>query len=209
MRVGVSEHPGGGGYDLAFSTGNGNLDAAAEQMRITYSGNVGIGTNTPDAKLEVSGTTRTNVLEITGGSDLAEPFDVRSYSPGMPPRPGMVVAIDPAHPGDLLLAARPYDPRVAGVISGANGLAPGLVMKSVGQALADGMRPVAMSGRVWCWVDASYGPIHPGDLLTTSPTPGMAMIARDPARRSGAVLGKAMTSRESGRGLVLVLVTLQ
>ena len=37
----------------------------------------------------------------------------------------------------------------------------------------------------------------------------MAMVASDPTRRQGAVLGKAMTGLESGRGLVLVLVTLQ
>ena len=35
------------------------------------------------------------------------------------------------------------------------------------------------------------------------------MKATDQARTAGAVLGKAMSSLESGRGLVLVLVSLQ
>ena len=161
------------------------------------------------AVLTVSGTATTGVLEITGGSDLAERFDVSGALDEGNIQPGMVVTIDPTHPGGLQLATLPYDSRVAGVISGANGLAPGLVMKSEGKEGADGKHPVALSGRVWCWADATYGAIQPGDLLTTSSTPGMAMLAGDPARRSGAVLGKAMTALDSGRGLVLVLVSLQ
>jgi hypothetical protein len=68
---------------------------------------------------------------------------------------------------------------------------------------------VALTGRVWTWCDASSGPIVPGDLLTTAATPGHAMAVRDHARAQGAVLGKAMSSLDSGTGLVLVLVNLQ
>jgi len=68
---------------------------------------------------------------------------------------------------------------------------------------------VALSGRVYCWVDASHGAIEPGDLLTTSATPGHAMKAVDPEKARGAILGKAMTGLKEGRGLALVLVTLQ
>ena len=32
---------------------------------------------------------------------------------------------------------------------------------------------VALAGRVYCKVDATYGAVAPGDLLTTSPTAGM------------------------------------
>jgi hypothetical protein len=35
------------------------------------------------------------------------------------------------------------------------------------------------------------------------------MLASDPDRASGAILGKAMSSLAQGRGLVLVLVSLQ
>ena len=84
-----------------------------------------------------------------------------------------------------------------------------MVMKAEGMEHADGAHPVALTGRVWCKVDASFGAVTPGDLLTTSPTPGHAMKAGDGGRRSGATIGKAMTSLEAGRGLVLVLVNLQ
>jgi hypothetical protein len=98
---------------------------------------------------------------------------------------------------------------VAGVVSGAKGLSPGMVMTAKGDPHADGDHPVALSGRVWSWCDASYGAIVPGDLLTTSDTAGRAMKVRDHARAQGAVIGKAMTALDGGEGLVLVLVSLQ
>ena len=51
--------------------------------------------------------------------------------------------------------------------------------------------------------------IQPGDMLTTSGTPGHAMKAIDRERAFGAVIGKAMTGLSEGKGLVLVLVNLQ
>jgi hypothetical protein len=83
-----------------------------------------------------------------------------------------------------------------------------MVMAQEG-TLADGRQPVALSGRVYARVDASYGAIKPGDLLTTSPTPGHAMKASNRARAQGAILGKAMTGLKAGKSLVLTLVTLQ
>jgi hypothetical protein len=56
-------------------------------------------------------------------------------------------------------------------------------------------------------VDASYGAIQPGDLLVSSPTPGHAMRADNPA--IGTVIGKALSSLESGTGSVAIMVTLQ
>jgi hypothetical protein len=108
----------------------------------------------------------------------------------------------------LRVADEPYSRRVAGVVSGANGLAAAVVLK--GKSFeASGQAPVALSGRVWVKCDATHAPIHVGDLLTTADRKGHAMVASDRERAYGAVLGKAMTSLESGRGLVLVLVSLQ
>jgi hypothetical protein len=157
--------------------------------------------------IEANGVTKTKTLQIMGGADLAEPFDV-AHAAGAKPDPGSVVVIDAAHPGDLAVSEAAYDTRVAGIISGAHDLAPGMVMQSDAEH-THGDHPVALTGRVWCKVDASFGAVHPGDLLVSSPTPGHAMLAKDAARRDGAVLGKAMTSLEAGRGLVLVLVSLQ
>jgi len=175
--------------------------------------NVGIGTYTPEAKLDVIGTTRTGTLQITGGADFAENFEVNveeANKEAMTAKveAGMVVSIDPASPGKLQLSARGYDRRVAGIISGAGGVKPGMIMSQEG-TLAHGKHPVALSGRVYCWVDASQGAIEPGDLLTTSSTPGHAMKAADREKAQGAIIGKAMTGLKEGKGLVLVLVTLQ
>jgi hypothetical protein len=152
-----------------------------------------------------SGTTRVNVLQIAGGSDLAEPFEVAGAESVLP---GMVVAIDPEHVGQLRVADVAYDRTVAGCVSGANGINPGLTMQQEG-TVAEGSLPVALSGRVYCWADASAGPIQPGDLLTTSDSPGHAMKVIDHERAQGAILGKAMSPLDEGTGLVLVLVTLQ
>jgi hypothetical protein len=163
--------------------------------------------------LKVDGKASVGTLEINNGADFAENFEVSAEeraggSSTSEIRPGMVVAIDPANPGKLNLSRRAYDRRVAGVISGAGGVKPGMTMGQ-SQTLADGKYPVALSGRVYVWVDAARGAIHPGDLLTTSSTPGHAMKVGLGAKAQGAIIGKAMTGLKSGKGLVLTLVTLQ
>ena len=147
----------------------------------------------------------TQVLQITGGSDLSEQFDISSPAEL---KPGMVVCIDAEHPGQLKASNAAYDRTVAGVISGAGGIQTGMLMGQNGTK-ADGKHPVALSGRVYVLADASSGPILPGDMLTTSSTPGHAMKVTDHTKAQGAVLGKAMTSLTEGKGMVLTLVTLQ
>jgi len=55
--------------------------------------------------------------------------------------------------------------------------------------------------------DAKYGAIKRGDLLTTSATPGHAMLASDP--KLGTIVGKALEPLENGTGEIKVMVTLQ
>ena len=155
--------------------------------------------------INTSGRLITNTLQLLGGSDIAEPFDIRK---GETVKPGMIMAIDPEHAGQLMVSDRAYDYRVAGVVSGANGINPGMIMSQEGSTL-QGSTLIALSGRVYCLADATQDPIRPGDMLTSSDVPGHAMKADDREKCFGAVIGKAMTSLEKGKGLVLVLVNLQ
>lgn len=160
------------------------------------------------------GRTVTKVLEITGGADLSEQFDVvMNRTDGVEAsseqcQPGMVVSIDQENPGKLVVCRQAYDRKVAGIISGAGGLQPGMLMSQSG-SMANGKYPVALTGRVYCLADASSDAIQVGDLLTTSDTPGYAMKVSDYAKAQGAIIGKAMSLLDKGKGLVLVLVTLQ
>jgi hypothetical protein len=140
---------------------------------------------------------------IFGGADLAEPFHMSTPKIGR----GSVVVIDPENPGKLKLSTEAYDKRVAGIVSGANGVNPGIALQQ--QGVLEGGQNVALSGRVYVRADASSAAITPGDLLTTSDMAGHAMKVTDPARAQGAILGKAMGTLADGQGLVLVLVTLQ
>lgn len=101
-------------------------------------------------------------------------------------------------------ATEPYDQRVAGVISGAGGINTGITLKQEG--VLDAGQHVALSGKVYALATAANGSIKPGDLLTTSQTPGHAMKATDVVRSYGTVIGKAMSALEKGEGLVLVLI---
>ncbi|MBI1764078.1 MAG: hypothetical protein HYR56_21850 [Acidobacteria bacterium] len=151
--------------------------------------------------LFVEGIGRMNVLQVAG-SDVAERFDAVAEA-----KPGLVVTIDPDRPGQLAIARRAYNRRVAGVISGANKLEAGMVLADLSGS--KNSLPVALSGRVWVYCDATRAAIQPGDLLTTSNIPGHAMKVTNHAKAQGAIIGKAMTGLKAGRGLVLVLVTLQ
>ena len=184
---------------------NANYSNNATQMVIESDGDVGIGTSSPAAKLHVNGTARVNVLEVMG-ADVAERFPTTSCDPV---EPGTVMAIDPANPGKLCVARGAYNHCVAGIVSGAGNTPVGAILGNLPGESSDSP-PIALSGRVWVRCDARERAIAPGDLLTTSDTPGCAMAVSDPARATGAVLGKAMTSLDRGEsGLVLVLVGLQ
>ena len=121
--------------------------------------------------------------------------------------PGTVVIIDPKANNHVRAATQSYDARVAGAVSPQ----PGLVLGEPG----DGKVLVAQSGRVRVKADARNGAIRPGDLLVTSPVKGHVMRSRPVkvgeqfVHRPGTVVGKALEGLASGRGEILVLLTLQ
>ena len=142
------------------------------------------------------------VLEITGGADLIERFATAGDV-----EPGTVMVIDSENPGHLVASSVAYDMRVAGVVSGAGGVRPGLSLSQ--REVLEGDTPVALAGRVYVRASCENGPIEPGDLLTTASLAGHAMRATDALRSQGAAIGKAMSNLDEGTGLVLVLVNLQ
>jgi hypothetical protein len=146
-------------------------------------------------------------VEVTGdirlkNADCAEDFDIACLEQV---EPGTVMVIDSE--GALRPSAQAYDKRVAGVVSGAGNYKPGLILDK--QESSNNRMPIVLMGKVYCKVDASYGAIEVGDLLTTSNTLGYAMKADDPLRAFGSVLGKALQSMSEGQGLIPILVTLQ
>ncbi len=170
------------GWMALNDNGVGRITFAAKNVATGAGGLVDVMNNSGNPTIKLvgdkgsgSGQVITPILQITGGSDLAEHFDIRGAETI---QPGMVVAIDPDHPGNLRIAEKAYDCTVAGVISGAGGIESGMLMGQSGTA-ADGKYPVALTGRVYCKADATYGQIQPGDLLTTSDTPGHSMRVND------------------------------
>ena len=107
--------------------------------------------------------------------------------------------------GALFPSQRAYDKRVAGVVSGAGCYKPGIVLDK--QPSQRNRQPIALLGKVYCKVDAQYGAIEVGDMLTTSPVLGCA--TSDPLKAFGSVIGKALRPLKEGRGFIPILISLQ
>ena len=158
-----------------------------------------------DDRFEFGGKLAVDVLTILGGADIVEPFE--NSQPDQAVESGSLMVIDADNPGQLKMSNQAYDHCVAGIVSGAGGVKPGLRLSQEG--VLDGEVDIAMTGRVYARATTENGPIRPGDLLTTSNQPGHAMKATDRTKSHGTIIGKAMTPLEDGEGLVLVLVNLQ
>lgn len=198
----------GGEFKLFTKAGTETVEISAEEVdgngaQIVLRKADGTATIILDAEQSGDGRITTQELQITGGADLVEHFDTSCG----PLEPGTVLVIDADLPGRLCTSDAPYDRRVAGVVSGAGGVRPGIFLGQEG--LVEGDTPVALTGRVYVRCSAENGPVQPGDLLTSASLAGHAMRVDDFARANGAVIGKAMSSLEEGTGLVLVLVGLQ
>jgi hypothetical protein len=146
-------------------------------------------------------------VKVTGDiscphADCAEDFDV---SGAVKMEPGTVMVL--GNEGALYESQQAYDKRVAGVISGAGDYKPGIVLDK--RQSQGNRQPIALMGKVFCKVDARFGAIEVGDLLTTSPTPGHAMKTSDPLKAFGAVIGKSLRPLTEGQGLIPILIALQ
>jgi hypothetical protein len=149
----------------------------------------------------------TNNLRIDGDitlapADCAEDFDIADAALV---EPGTVMVL--GEEGVLCPSLYAYDKRVAGVVSRAGDYKPGIILDR--QQSRTNRKPIALLGKVYCKVDASYASIEIGDLLTTSDRPGHAMKAADPLKAFGSVIGKALRPFKTGQGLIPILVALQ
>lgn len=217
----ISNRAGGsaGGFSFYDYTNSGQLNPLVSMLG---SGNVGIGVMTPGAKLEVNGNLRfttgsagaitfpdgtTQSTAWTGslcGGDYAESVEVSGDR--VQYEPGDVLVISTDDISDVVKSAEPYSTLVAGIYS----TKPGLVGKrTADQEELRKQIPMAMVGIVPVKVTSENGAIKKGDLLVTSSTLGYAMKGTDHGRMIGAVVGKALASFESGKGIIDVLVSLQ
>jgi hypothetical protein len=175
-------------------------------------GYVGIGTTSPQAKLEINGNLRftadgsvqtTAWTGVLCGGDYAESVDVNGDRTKY--GPGDVLVIDPDNAGKFLKSADPYSTAVLGIYS----TKPGAIGRRQAAPKSMDEVPMAMIGIVPTKVSSENGPIKPGDLLVTSSTPGYAMKGTDRNRLVGAVIGKALGRLDSGTGVIEMGVTLQ
>lgn len=177
-----------------------------DRLEIDNSGVMSIANDAFILDPNVSGKSRftTDEIEIKGGSDLAEYFDINNERDDI--IKGLLVSIDPDNPGKLKITDDPNCPLLAGVISGAEGIKPGMMMGQKG-TLAFGEYPVTLTGRVYVKANEEGGKITPGDILTSSTKVGEAMKVENKDITPGTTIGKALTEVNSN-GFVLALISL-
>jgi excisionase family DNA binding protein len=126
--------------------------------------------------------TQITAIKIQSGADLAELY----YSQDESIVPGDVVSIDSTTNAGVKKTSNAYDPQTLGIVS----TRPGLLLGDGGITNFEGQPVfVALSGRVPVNVSTENGPINPGDLLTSSSIPGVAMKATKAGRTIGMAMG--------------------
>jgi len=207
VDIDASENGSVGSSIMTLRT-NGSVPTIVMDAHDGNSGRISVGDLTGTNRIVLDGTGKitTDIIEIKGGSDFAEYFEVNDKKDLI--LPGMVVCIDEENEGELVLSQNKYDRKVIGVISGANGIDAGMVMGQNG-TVAFGDYPVSLIGRVYVKCNLENGEIKPGDFLTTSSAPGEAMRVDSHDKAAGAILGKALSRIDAQSGYVLVFVNLQ
>ena len=200
---------GGGQLLLLSNTGTTTVDIRGSESTtdggtIYMYNNSGVKTVEIDSDFGSKGRITTDELEITGGSDLAEFFEVSDPMSNV--TAGTAVCIDTDGSGGLRICDEERDRTVAGIVSGAGGVNTGLIMRQEG-SIADGQFPIAIQGRVYAHAVGGSKGIKPGDMLTTSSVPGHLTSTRKLNKARGAIVGKALTGLGADKsGLVLVLI---
>ncbi len=167
------------------------LDSPSTTSRVYYTVCSSLNSSLGD----VPKTNRIDVSLVKLGADLAENY----YTNDASVAPGDIVSLDSSLPAGVKKSSKPYDNGILGVIS----TNPGSILDDGIGLIFGRAAPVALAGRVPVKVSAENGPIKPGDSLTSSSTPGVAMKAT----KSGAAIGVSLGSFQgTGIGQVLVFV---
>ena len=146
-------------------------------------------------------------VENSVGAGNVSAFDISEYYP----------ATEPTEKGEIVAAAgnsavrkssKPYDPAIVGIVSTDPAIVINETNITFGKTAGDNFNPlkpyVALAGRVPVKVSTENGSIEPGNPLTSSSTPGVAMKAT----RSGSIVGKALEAYSgSGVGKIMVFVS--
>ncbi|MBS3789165.1 hypothetical protein KGY79_13350 [Candidatus Bipolaricaulota bacterium] len=130
----------------------------------------------------------------SGNADLAETVKATEAV-----EPGDVLSLDPSNPNHYRKSQKPYSALAAGIVS----TEPGVTLSTNESKSKVAM---ALMGTVPVKATTENGPIHPGDLLTTSSKAGFAMVCEDRTKCGGAIIGKALESLHEGNGKVRILV---
>lgn len=181
------------------------------RMRAEH-GNIEVGGQGADGDISVRNAFNQETIRINGdagdiifqNADFAEEFDIADAYVAEGAEPGSVMVMNDK--GALVPCTQAFDTRVVGVVAGAEGYKPALVLDRKGGV---SRRPIAMIGKVMCRVCTDAGPIKIGDLLTTGEREGHAQAVTDRFGALGTVIGKAMGALDDGSGMIPVLVNLQ
>jgi len=148
-------------------------------------------------------------VENSVGAGNVSAFDIAEYYPATEAvGKGDVLTIAASGDSRVSKSSKPYDPALIGVVSTDPAAVIDATNITFGKTAGDKFNPlkpyVALAGRAPVKVSTENGSIEPGDPLTSSSTPGVAMKATS----SGPIIGKALESYGgSGIGTIMVFVS--
>ncbi len=210
VTIAASRFDGQGHGSLYFRVGE-----ATDRFAFTFGS---VGNEAEAASIDAAGVAHFSQGVQTSGASLASRIAADMPTYGI----GDVLVIDDQADVQVKIAKDAYSTKVAGVYA----VKPAVLANAPSNVIAGPNDvPLAINGIVLCKVSAENGPIHRGDLLVTSATPGHAMRAwktKDNCNKGkdkdnkdkddlpeGVVIGKAMQELPKGTGVIMILLNVR